>query len=181
MRALSAVGTSEHPSLVVTPFLPFLSFTEGREAEDLADFVSIARDKKIHLVLSLSETDREGRQRQTALLIDPSGKVAGRYRKSHRIDIDPDFVPGDDLPVFDTAFGRIGIALTSDFYFPEVFEVLRLRGAEVLVWADYPERFRDHSAWRSFSTPGPSTPMPSSSPPTTPTPAPTSPIITRTA
>ena len=147
LRALSAVPASEHPSLVVTPFLPFLSFTEGREASELADFASLARAKKIHLVLSLAETDREGRLRHTALLIDPSGEIAGRYRKTHRIDLDPEFVPGDELPVFDTAFGRIGIALTSDFYYPEVFEVLRLQGAEVLVWADYPERFRDHSAW----------------------------------
>ncbi len=147
LRALSAVQASDVPSLVVTPFLPFLSFTEGREASELADFAAVARRKKFHLVLSLAERDSDGRLRCTALLIDPSGRIAGRYRKSHRIDLDPDFVPGDELPVFDTAFGRIGVALTSDFYFPEVFEVLRLRGAEVLVWADYPERFRDHSAW----------------------------------
>jgi predicted amidohydrolase len=147
LRALSAVRTSEHQSLVVTPFLPFLSFTEGREAADLADFAAVAREKKTHLVLSLAEQDRNGRLRHTALLFDPSGKIAGRYRKSHRIDQDPNFVPGDELPVFDTAFGRIGVVLTSDFYYPEVFEVLRLQGAEVLVWADYPERFREHSAW----------------------------------
>lgn len=147
LQALSAVQGSVRPSLVVTPFLPFLSFTEGREASDLADFAAIARRKRIHLVLSLAETDLDGRLRHTALLIDPAGKIAGRYRKSHRIDLDPDFIAGDDLPVFETAFGRIGIALTSDFYYPEVFEVLRLRGAEILVWADYPERFRDHSAW----------------------------------
>ena len=37
--------------------------------------------------------------------------------------------------------------ITTDFYFPEIGEVLRLKGAEILVWQDFPERLREHFQW----------------------------------
>jgi predicted amidohydrolase len=41
---------------------------------------------------------------------------------------------GDDLPVFELDFGRVGILTCYDGWFPETFRVLSLKGAELLVW-----------------------------------------------
>ena len=41
---------------------------------------------------------------------------------------------GEDFPVFDLDFGRIGILTCYDGWFPETFRVLSLSGAELLVW-----------------------------------------------
>jgi predicted amidohydrolase len=41
---------------------------------------------------------------------------------------------GNDLPVFDLDFGRIGILICYDGYFPETYRVLSLKGAEIIVW-----------------------------------------------
>ena len=54
---------------------------------------------------------------------------------------------GDDIPVFETDFGVIGLTIGTDFYFPEIYTVQYMKGAEILVWQHYPERFREHSQW----------------------------------
>ena len=41
---------------------------------------------------------------------------------------------GNDLPVFDLDFCRIGILICYDGYFPETYSVLSLKGAEIIVW-----------------------------------------------
>ena len=44
-------------------------------------------------------------------------------------------VAGDDLPVFPTALGPVGVSVCSDLRFPEVYRVLTLRGARIIVCA----------------------------------------------
>lgn len=72
--------------------------------------------------------------RNTAVLVGPEGLV-GRYRKSHLpyLGVDRFVVPGDELPVFDTALGRIGIEVCYDLRFPEVTRTLALAGADIVV------------------------------------------------
>jgi predicted amidohydrolase len=68
----------------------------------------------------------------TAVLLAPDGKIAGTYRQCH---LDPAFTwatPGDDLPVFDTAIGRIGMLLCEDVRFPEAAGVLSVRRADLI-------------------------------------------------
>jgi predicted amidohydrolase len=142
-------GRHRH-DLVVVPLMPFLTFTEGREQEGLAPFVELARRHETYLAVALEERAHDGRHYQTALLFDRGGRVTGRYRKSHAVaDDDKRFALGDELPVFRTDFGKIGLTLGTDFYFPEVYTVLQLKGAEIILWQHYPERLRDHSEWPS--------------------------------
>jgi predicted amidohydrolase len=42
------------------------------------------------------------------------------------------YVPGDEYPVFDTVHGKVGLAMCSEVYVPEVSRALALRGAELL-------------------------------------------------
>ena len=80
-------------------------------------------------------------------LIDPQGSIVGKYLKTHLFDA-PDRVDikggiresdkvkaGSELPVFDTSIGKIGVSVCSDLRFPEVYRVLRLKGAQIIVCA----------------------------------------------
>ncbi len=75
-------------------------------------------------------------------LIDPEGKVHGTYRRTTPEgpyvykDIPEwqfEYVPGDELPVFHTAHGRVGLLVCSEVYAPELSRILALKGAELVV------------------------------------------------
>ncbi len=98
-------------------------------------FGGLAREHELHLVFSLYE--REGRTiYNTAVLIDPSGKIAGKYRKVclPHAEVEAGIMPGDDYPVFDTKLGKIGMMICYDGFFPEVARALTSRGAEIIAW-----------------------------------------------
>lgn len=147
LEMLAAVDKSPRPSLVVTPFLPFLRFDEGKERASLREFFDFARSRRVHLVVGLVERAASGKTYHTALVIGPRGEIAGKYRKSHRAAWDDDIALGDDLAVIATPFANLGLTIGSDFCFPEIYEVLRMKGAEVLIWQDSPQRLREHFQW----------------------------------
>ena len=70
----------------------------------------------------------------TAVLIDRSGKVAGKYRKIYlpREEIEAGVTPGNSYPVFDTDFGRIGMMICWDMQYADPARALALRGAEII-------------------------------------------------
>jgi predicted amidohydrolase len=77
----------------------------------------------------------------TAVLIDRNGNVTGKYRKTHlpQTEVEGGLTPGDDYPVFETDFGKIGIEICYDNFFPEVAHNLMLNGAEIIfcpIWGD---------------------------------------------
>jgi predicted amidohydrolase len=71
----------------------------------------------------------------SANLVAPDGTI-GTYRKLYLgIPLETDrFTPGNEVPVFDTALGPIGISICYDFYQgPELSRILALKGARLLV------------------------------------------------
>ena len=132
--------------LIVTPFMPFLSFQEGSEEESLKPFLDMAKKYQAYLAVGMTEVAKDQRRFHASILIDRHGKIVGKYRKTHALP-DDDISLGDDLPVFNTDFGILGFSITTDFYFPEVYDVERMKGADILIWQHYPERFREHFQW----------------------------------
>ncbi|MHB1036143.1 MAG: carbon-nitrogen hydrolase family protein [Pirellulales bacterium] len=91
---------------------------------------------KHHLYLVAGLYERDGKVvYNTAVLIGRDGKLIGRYRKVclPREEIDGGITPGNDYPVFDTDFGRVGLMICWDLQFPEVARELAARGAEVIL------------------------------------------------
>jgi len=72
-----------------------------------------------------------------ALLFDRTGKLIGRYDKIHLYGPELSVggvTPGDDVPVFQTDFGKVGFMTCYDSWFVDVAELVALRGADLLLF-----------------------------------------------
>ena len=96
-------------------------------------FAKAARDHKIYVIACFYERDKDYVY-NTAALIDRRGHLVGKYRKTHVHWPEMTFGvrPGADYPVFDCDFGRIGIEICYDSWFPEVSRLLALKGAKII-------------------------------------------------
>lgn len=114
-------------------------------AEDYASsqvlkrFAALARE--LGVVLPLSWFERAGTAYFNSLSVaDADGRLLGVYRKTHIPNAvgyqeKEYFSPGDTgFRVWDTAFGRLGIGICWDQWFPETARCLALQGAEVLLF-----------------------------------------------
>jgi predicted amidohydrolase len=92
-----------------------------------------AKQYHTYIIAGMLELDG-GKTYDTAVLIDRKGQVAGKYRKTHLplAEVEDGETPGSEYPVFDTDFGRIGILICWDYFFPEPTRILRLKGAEIV-------------------------------------------------
>jgi predicted amidohydrolase len=98
-------------------------------------FGELAAKNKLHVVVGLLERDRH-LVYNAAVLIGPDGVLLGKYRKVclPRSEIEAGVAPGSDYPVFQTGFGKVGLMVCYDGFFPEVARELANRGAEVIAW-----------------------------------------------
>lgn len=97
--------------------------------------------KELGVVLPFSFFERAGlAYYNSVVLIDADGSVVGHYRKSHIPDFPLYeekfyFSPGDTgFRVFNTRFGRIGVGICWDQWFPEAARAMTLLGAELLLY-----------------------------------------------
>lgn len=98
-------------------------------------FGQLAKQHDLYLVAGLLERDGHLIY-NTAALLGPDGELVGKYRKVTlpRGEIEGGIMPGKEYPVFDTRFGKIGMMICYDGFFPEVARELSNRGAEVIAW-----------------------------------------------
>ncbi|HWQ02379.1 MAG TPA: carbon-nitrogen hydrolase family protein [Gaiellaceae bacterium] len=109
--------------------LPFADEIPGPSTEA---FEHECRRLGVHAITGLIE--REGDTLyNSAILVGPEGLI-GSYRKTHLpfLGVDRFVTPGDELKVFDTALGRIGLIICYDLRFPEVTRTLALQGADLV-------------------------------------------------
>lgn len=100
---------------------------------------TVAKELRVVLPVSFYERD-ENRLYNSAAMIDADGSLLGVYRKTHI----PDdhfyqekfyFSPGDTgFRVFNTRFGRVGVGVCWDQWFPEAARAMALMGADVLLY-----------------------------------------------
>ena len=98
-------------------------------------FGRLAKQHDLYIVAGLYE--RAGHLiYNVAVLLGPDGRIAGKYRKVTlpRDEISGGVAPGSEYPVFNTRFGKVGMMICYDGFFPEVARQLTMRGAEVIAW-----------------------------------------------
>ena len=91
------------------------------------------------IVVPIYEEEETGVYYNTAAVIDADGTYLGKYRKNHIPHVAPGFWekfyfrPGNlGYPVFDTAYGKVGVYICYDRHFPEGARALGLNGAEIV-------------------------------------------------
>lgn len=95
---------------------------------------ALARDKRAYVVAGLIE--RDGRAiYNTAVLLDRTGRVAGKYRKVYipREELEGGITPGSSYPVFQTDFGTVGLMICWDVQYADPARALAMQGAELLL------------------------------------------------
>ncbi|HED64108.1 MAG TPA: carbon-nitrogen hydrolase family protein [Planctomycetes bacterium] len=101
-------------------------------------FSKLARETGTVFVLNLFERDGP-RTFDSSPVIDADGRILGTQRMLHITEYEGFheqgfYAPGDlGAPVFETAKGRIGVAICYDRHYPEVLRALALAGAELVV------------------------------------------------
>ena len=72
----------------------------------------------------------------SACLLDPAGRLAGLYRKTHLYwpEVLQGITPGNGLQVFDTRLGKVGVMICYDSWWPEVSHLLAAGGADIVLF-----------------------------------------------
>ncbi|MBV8879798.1 MAG: carbon-nitrogen hydrolase family protein, partial [Planctomycetaceae bacterium] len=98
-------------------------------------FGDLARAHNLYIVAGLIERDGPLLY-NVAVLLGPDGALAGKYRKVclPRSEVEAGVTPGNEFPVFSTRFGKVGLMVCYDGFFPEVARHLTMNGAEVIAW-----------------------------------------------
>lgn len=106
----------------------------------ITDFLSKkAKQKSIVVVASILEEGYKGEYYDSAFVIDADGSLLGTSRMMHVFDgmvANEKFYYGlgdTDWPVYETAAGKLGLAICYDSYYPEAVRCLALNGAEIIL------------------------------------------------
>jgi len=135
--AAAGVGLLVLPELASSGYVFASDAEASASAEDartgslVTALTEVCASADMYCVVGLNESDRELRH-NSAILIGPEGHIA-TYRKLHLFNDEQSwFEPGGELPVVDLPFGRVGMVICYDLWFPEAVRALALAGAEVI-------------------------------------------------
>lgn len=128
-------------------------------------FQALAKEEGVVIIASMFEKKAQGLYFNTTAVIDADGEYLGKYRKMHIPD-DPGyyekfyFTPGDlGYKVFETKYGKIGVLICWDQWYPEASRITALMGAEILFyptaigWAlnqDEKTNIEQYNAWQTI-------------------------------
>ena len=134
------------PELFLSPYFcqsedhDFFALAEAIPGPSTDELSVIAKELDMVIVASLFERRTAGMYHNTTAVIDADGKYLGKYRKMHIPD-DPRFyekfyfTPGDlGFKNFDTKYGRIGVLICWDQWFPEAARLTAMQGASVIFY-----------------------------------------------
>jgi predicted amidohydrolase len=140
---LIAEAASKKADLVVLPEtltqvgmgLNYVDAAETIPGPSTSYFGLLAKQHDLYIVAGLVERDGH-LVYNTSVLIGPDGNMVGKYRKVTlpRGEVEAGVAPGYEYPVFETRFGRVGMMICYDGFFPEVARELSNAGAEVIAW-----------------------------------------------
>lgn len=114
---------------------------QSLEPVDGPTIQSLSRLAKKHhtYIVSPIDAERDGRRFNTAVVLNRDGKVAGDYNKVYpywsEFDHSRPVQPGKEASVIETDFGKLGMSICFDVNFPEVWQQLDDKGAELVLWS----------------------------------------------
>ena len=103
----------------------------------------MARERRIYLVGGSMPELSGGKVYNTSYVFDREGRQIAKHRKAHLFDIDVEegqrfresetLTPGDQVTVFETEFGRMGLCICFDFRFQELAKAMADQGAQLIL------------------------------------------------
>jgi len=118
----------------------YFSLAEPVPGPSTAAFQKLAKKHSVVIIASLFEKRASGLYHNTAAVIDANGSLLGIYRKMHIPD-DPlfyekfYFTPGDlGFRAWKTRYGKIGVLICWDQWYPEAARLTAMQGAEILFY-----------------------------------------------
>src|SRR6195256_4258338 len=126
-----------------------------------AAMVEAAAKHKVHVVYGTIEPiDAKAATAYNLICMAyPDGRAPARYKRTHPngpwiytggTAWEFQWVPADEFPVFDTVHGKVGLAMCSEVYMPEVTRALALRGAELIFMPAGKDKGRLWATWRTL-------------------------------
>src|ERR1043166_1537451 len=123
--------------------------------------IAAAKQHAVHVVYGTIEpiSHNEATAYNLICMAYPDGRAPGRYRRTHPNGPwiytggpawEFQYVPGDEFPVFDTEHGKVGLAMCSEVYMPEVSRALALRGAELIFIPAGKDKRTLWATWRTL-------------------------------
>lgn len=164
-KIISYLRKADHnqADLAITPELATLGFGSGdiyldkveENLEALREIQDASKDMNLWAVVGFVDKNPLGFFYNAAALIH-KGEIFGKYYKvqlvNYRLfDEKRYFQPGSHLPVFETPFGRLGILICEDLWFPEPARAMTFRGADLLiVLSASPYSIKKPEIWENF-------------------------------
>jgi predicted amidohydrolase len=134
--------------LAIFPELSLTSYVVRDQIYELAETIpgpstkvveDLAKKTGMHIIFGMPELSDKTKATifNTAVLVGPEGFI-GKYRKmylpTHSVFEEKRyFRPGYQTAAFETPLGNIGLCICYDVFFPEVFRLTRLMGAQLIV------------------------------------------------
>ena len=126
-----------------------------------AALAAAAAKHKVHVVFGTIEpiSHNEATAYNLICMAYPDGRAPARYRRTHPNGPwiytggpawEFQYVPGNEFPVFESAHGKVGLAMCSEVYMPEVSRALALRGAELIFMPAGKDKNRLWATWRTL-------------------------------
>jgi len=125
-----------YPAYYISPLIVKNSLEFQKSTLELiAEIKGKAKLYKCYIALGIVETDIiENILYNSALLINPEGQEINRFRKSYLWHFDSHwFCAGEQYPVIETEFGKVGMFICADGRLPEIVRCLSLQGADILI------------------------------------------------
>ncbi|WP_432485030.1 nitrilase-related carbon-nitrogen hydrolase [Kineococcus esterisolvens] len=126
------------PYFGITQDAKYYRYAEPADGPVVQRFAALAKELGVVTVLPIYEEQQAGVYYNSAVVVDADGSTLGTYRKVHIPHVDRFwekfyFRPGNlGYPVFETAVGKVGVAICYDRHFPEGWRALGLAGAEIV-------------------------------------------------
>ncbi|MCL1971092.1 MAG: carbon-nitrogen hydrolase family protein [Candidatus Bathyarchaeota archaeon] len=145
---LTLKAKKQNTDLIIFPEMSLTGYVVKDQIYELAEQIpgpsvekmeTIAKKTGMHIIFGMPEVSQKTKATlyNTAVLIGPKGYI-GKYQKmylpTHSVFEEKRyFRPGYQPAVFDTDIGKIGLTICYDIFFPEVFRLTRLKGAQIIV------------------------------------------------
>ncbi|AXV38147.1 MAG: carbon-nitrogen hydrolase family protein [Methanobacteriaceae archaeon] len=122
----------------------FVEYSEEQSnSKTLKKISEVAGDCGVYIIAGSIPESQGDRIYNTSFTFNPEGKVIAVHRKLHLFDINiPGSIyfmesdtlsAGDKVTVFDSKYGKIGVAICYDLRFPEIFRLMALNGANLII------------------------------------------------